>query len=76
MYFQPILSKIIKPLINYAEHMSKRDIPDYSPLAKSNMSICWHKQLRRRDRFDDGGEEFVSVCPLVAAVARLAGVHF
>ena len=32
--------------------------------------------LRRLGRFDGGGEEFVSVCPLVAAVARLAGVHF
>ena len=32
--------------------------------------------LRRRDRFDDGGEEFASFCPLAAAVLRFAGVHF
>ena len=31
---------------------------------------------RRRNRFDGDGEEFVAVCPLVAAVLRLAGVHF
>ena len=40
----PILSKIIKHLINYAEHISKPDIIDCSPLAKSNTSICWHEQ--------------------------------
>ena len=32
--------------------------------------------LRRRDRFDDGGEEFASFCPLAAGFLRLAGVHF
>ena len=31
---------------------------------------------RRHDRFAGGGVEFVSECPLGAAVARLAGVHF
>ena len=32
--------------------------------------------LRRHGRFESDGEEFVAVCPLVAAVLRLAGVHF
>ena len=32
--------------------------------------------LRRRYRFHGGGDEFVSFCPLAAAVLRLAGVHF
>ena len=32
--------------------------------------------LRRRDRFEGGVEEFAAVCPLAAAVLRLAGVHF
>ena len=31
---------------------------------------------RCRDCFDDGVEEFVSVCPLAAVVLRLTGVHF
>ena len=31
--------------------------------------------LRRRDRFEGGVEEFAAVCPLAAAVLRLAGVH-
>ena len=31
--------------------------------------------LRRYDRFDDGGVEIASACPLAAAVLRLAGVH-
>ena len=31
---------------------------------------------RRSDSFEGGVEEFVSVYPLVAVVARLAGVHF
>ena len=31
---------------------------------------------RRYDRLDGVGEEFVSVCPLSAAVVRQAGVHF
>ena len=32
--------------------------------------------LRRRYRFDGGGEEFVSFCTLAAAVLCFAGVHF
>ena len=32
--------------------------------------------LRRPDRFDGGGGEFASKCPLAAAVVRLTGVHF
>ena len=32
--------------------------------------------LRRPDRLAGGGVEFVFVCPLAAAVVRLAGVHF
>ena len=31
---------------------------------------------RWRGRFDGGGEEFATVCPLAAGVARLTGVHF
>ena len=31
---------------------------------------------RRHGHFDAGGGEFASVCPLVAAALRLAGVHF
>ena len=31
---------------------------------------------RWRDSFEGDVEEFVAVCPLAAAVARLAGVHF
>ena len=31
---------------------------------------------RRRDRFDDGSEEFATMCPLAAGVLRFAGVHF
>ena len=31
--------------------------------------------LRRRDRFDGGGGEFASVCPLAVAIVRLTGVH-
>ena len=32
--------------------------------------------LRRPDRFDGGGVEIDSVCPLADVVVRLAGVHF
>ena len=32
--------------------------------------------LRRQDRFDCDGVEYVSVCPLAAVVLRHAGVHF
>ena len=32
--------------------------------------------FRRQDRFDGGGGEYVSVCPLAAVVLHLAGVHF
>ena len=31
---------------------------------------------RRHGRFEGGVEEFAAVCPLAAAVLRLAGVHF
>ena len=31
--------------------------------------------LRRRDRFDGGGVEIASVCPLADAIVRLTGVH-
>ena len=32
--------------------------------------------LRRHGRFGCAGGEFASICPLVAAVLYLAGVHF
>ena len=32
--------------------------------------------LRRQDRFETGGREYASVCPLAAVVLHLAGVHF
>ena len=32
--------------------------------------------LRRQDRFEIGGVEYVSVCPLAGVVLSLAGVHF
>ena len=32
--------------------------------------------LRRRGRFDGGGVEIDSVCPLADAIVRLTGVHF
>ena len=32
--------------------------------------------LRRQDRFEIGGVEYVFVCPLVTGVLHLAGVHF
>ena len=32
--------------------------------------------LRRHDRFDDAGGDFVSVCTLAVAFFHLAGVHF
>ena len=31
--------------------------------------------LRRRDRFDGGGGEIASECPLAVAIVRLTGVH-
>ena len=61
-----------------------------SPLGTENMPPCarWSLPLfispacifianpRRHGRFAAGGVEYVSVCPLVAAVVHLAGVHF
>ena len=56
-----------------------------SPLGTENMSPCarWppHRRVffipfpRRHGRFAAGGVEYVSVCPLALAVARLTGVH-
>ena len=31
---------------------------------------------RRRDRFDDGGEEFATLCPPAVGVLHHTGVHF